>query len=689
MSTNAPSGGFPGGSPPTAPMTSEQFQAAMRKGFKERTEGGVAPGKLSDSSFMDTAGKLPSDFVKTNPGTVPQTLPSTLSGDLEAQAAKKVHPILSNEELDSLRRKIVELNTIRRAELGSSSNEIVMAQKGFSDSERGVIDAQEEALAAIQRGINDDPRTTYKMGLFEDINQGVTAGKSREMDVPDIDITSLPEGVTKDDIRAQIGNLDIDIDKELKLISQTPQLIKRHPARAGFLSRGATYGKTLLSKIKLFRKDKAQVEHVQEHKETTQHHKEVPAKATNKVMRNGRFTSLLGEYRRKKEERRRELDELTEHFLDDKDLEGDDDLFKEINASDPAALDKQSTSNIFKAHKDTVATPEDAERYARESEAIQKRRKESIALGLDKVTQKTREKRASTLQELGPEGSKFINILDRGAEFFDRNVSSKTRLFAGVTLAATGALAIYATPAIGTIAIITAAGAGVRVLGASAAYIGIKRMLDSYIKSVDDHNANRDDDDEKLNLKVGSPEKKLFALAGAAGAAMLGNLAGEYLAPALGNVLKEYIPQINDTIVSIYRSGLTQFSTLPNAPEISPVAVPQVAPLPVFVETPAATPTIQPSPLPPVGENLVTTVPKELLTHTMKPGDDLWSVIKKTMETSNFEGYNQLNEALKESKIAEALGRLPSDPREYGGESGNINYIQAGKTIDLTRAFTK
>lgn len=305
---------------------------------------------------------------------------------------------------------------------------------------------------------------------------------------------------------------------------------------------------------------------------------------------------------------------------------------------------------------------------------------------LGRITEKTILKRESVRRELGPEGKGLLNMLDRGAQFFDNNVSPKTRIFAGVTLAATGALALYATPAIGTIAVITAAGAGVRVIGASAAYIGIKRTLDKYIKDVDDHNANREEDDEKFNLKVGRTEKKLFALAGAAGAALLGNLAGEYLAPTLGKVLEEYFPQINDTLFSFSRGVVP---SVPVVPEVTTGITPQAMPLP---EVPVITFAPNPVPevvLPPVIETITPTISPELLLHTVKPGENLWAILRKTMEASNFEGFNALSDNLKESMIADALSKLPKNPQEYGITSGNINVIAQGATIDISKAFTK
>ncbi len=303
------------------------------------------------------------------------------------------------------------------------------------------------------------------------------------------------------------------------------------------------------------------------------------------------------------------------------------------------------------------------------------KKENSIQKGLRKILLNTKEKSMEVRKNLGPEGTKLLNSLDRGAEFFDRNVSKKTRLFAGATLAATGALALYATPAIGTVAVITAAGMGVRVIAASASYVAIKRVLDAQTK------------------KFGPTEKKLFALAGAAGAAMLGELAGRYLAPSLGEYLEEYIPKINETLFTFTRGAiappsipssavevLTPTSVATPAPDVAQVIAPEVSQTPIV--TPEA---VAPS----VTEALTSAIPPELLQHTVKPGENIWNILKETLKASNYDGFTGLPEDMKQQKILDMVGKIMENPKVVGLEGNNINLIHPGEKLDFTKLLQK
>jgi hypothetical protein len=200
--------------------------------------------------------------------------------------------------------------------------------------------------------------------------------------------------------------------------------------------------------------------------------------------------------------------------------------------------------------------------------------------------------------------------------------------------------------------------------------------MDGQIKKVEDRNKNRNDKDPLKDMKFTDAEKTAFALAGAVGAAIVGQLVGEYVARPLAHILAEYVPFINDTLFNFSNST----PNLPSAPDIS--HTPSNVPIPEMTIIPP-TPPID---IAPVVDTLVTSIPKESLHPTLLPGESLWSVIKHTMEQYNFDGFNEISDAkLKNAKIMEALSKLPESTDAYS----NINQIQAGKVVDLTKAFTK
>jgi hypothetical protein len=292
-----------------------------------------------------------------------------------------------------------------------------------------------------------------------------------------------------------------------------------------------------------------------------------------------------------------------------------------------------------------------------------------IRIELNKLTERTREKRKRVIQEAGPERKKLIDMLDAGALYLEKNISRKTRLGMGIGLACAGAISLYAAPAIATVAAMTAVGVGARIVTAGATYYGIKRMLDSMIEKRNEKNPS----------SISPGQQKLIALAGAMGAAVVGNFIGEYLARPLGHVLQEYYPQVNE---SLFR--FATHATTPSVTEIAPPVEIRVTVLDVAKAIPA------PQPLPPLETALqATSIPLESLKHTVRPGETLWSIIKSTMENTNFESFNELTSNQKNSKIIEALAKLPSNPSEYGIESGNINKIREGTILDISKAFTK
>jgi hypothetical protein len=67
-----------------------------------------------------------------------------------------------------------------------------------------------------------------------------------------------------------------------------------------------------------------------------------------------------------------------------------------------------------------------------EARVVKERR---IIEGLDKITERTSERRYEVFEKLGPYGVKLLNSLDRGAHFLDRQVRKEIRIGTGVGLA--------------------------------------------------------------------------------------------------------------------------------------------------------------------------------------------------------------------------------------------------------------
>lgn len=650
MSTNAPSGGFSSQPKPAnpsqadsfEPMSPRDFQRAMRADFRNNAR--RRGQELTEPDFEDT-----------DPGS---TEPATLPTELEKKR-ETLQQILTPQELQDLRRHIIAINNTRRELLrGNSTNVLsrpVELQEGgqVTIKKQGPQQSPQVEISTVDRGANE----------ALDKEAGDTIPDS--LSTHEADESSNQEthpGTSRGTFKKNPQTVEPSPEK------RSPVLVKQTPVRGGLINRGIKYGRELLARSsrKMFNRSANNKDghHTAPHIESTTLVEATVQKPTKKIMRNGRFTSLLGK-----------RGPVEENKVDDF----------------AAFLDEVAESDEVKKLRELDAREVPTQPQALVTKKIEKGERENLLRrGLDKLTKTTREKRDAVLKELGPEGGRFITALDKGAHFLDRQVRKEIRLATGISLAAAGALALYATPAIGTVAVITAAGVGARVLGASAAYVGIKKLADKFIDRVEESNRNRDKDDPLLNFKVGKAERTFTAVAATLFASVFGQLAGEYLAPSLGSVLKEYFPSINEPLASVSRDSGPKFSTVPTAPEIIHTPeVTTVAPeIPVAqVATPAITPEIVAAP---VTETIVSTISPEILHHTMKPGENLWSVVRKIMESVNFEGFNDLiNENLKEAKIMEALGRLPSDPKDFGVESGNINTIQAGKTIDLTKAFTK
>lgn len=691
--------------------------------------------KINDgaSQLPMTAAKFEAFQLQTgdSEGTEDITSPDTLTpGILDTRIP--IQQILSSEEILSLQKKLAE---VRR---GSSNNTSVIPSRSQIQAEldeHAVVNTQNKLLEPLRASMSDfsetarhgnylqsfksdpadpefgkilersgnDLRTTNAMGLFAATSphtlsprlQPVSQEKpevSLDIDIsmPTIGYPTQVLGAKEVPTGAEVTADRIPVLTE-KTTQQGPVIQRGNPVRGTWFNRK----REKPQKIDL---GMLGIKSHNVHKET------VAVSDKKPVMRGNIFTRGF----------KKALKSITTSFTkmgaveasEGKKLDGaeDNDLmfltgqdesdnsihFKELDNPKKKAVEEAAPKTIFSTpdiyhdrYREIMLKEKEAKRLEEQRE-----KEELITKGLDAVTLTTSKKRFATFEKLGPWGTKLLNGFDKGAHFLERQVRKKIRLGAGIGLAATAVLALYATPAIGTIAVITAAGVGARVLVASAAYVGMKRMIDSVIKETDHYNETRRDEDDPLkNFKVGQNEKTLAALGAALGAAVIGQLVGEYLAPALGNLMKVYFPHINDVIATIYREGALKWSPGPLYNDISHL----VTQTPIHEKIPATLPVITPDVVTfPSLETPVPLLSPEVLHHPVKPGENLWSIVKTMMQDSNFDGFNELaNENLREAKIVEALSRLPQDPREYGITGGNINTIEPGQILNLTKAFTK
>ena len=356
MSTNAPFDGFSNKlpqenqgqsnpEPSFEPMSPEDFRKIMVESLGNKA-GQQRRGRSSETDFQDTDPQ--GDFQNTEPPNYSQetdrghTTPATLPGELERKKTV-VEEILTPQEFQDLRRRMIEINSERRKKnyprLPSTegadpiSSSTVNPNKSHDDTQP----------------INNLPHTTY-----ED-TQPINLHKEEELLPNDHNVARVPEN---------------------------PVVIKQTPVRGGLVGRGIAYGKKLLARSsrKMFNRS-AETKDGHHGAPQIKSASNIEKKSRNpikKIMRNGRFTSLLGKRNDTKE------DDEFDQFLDEFSQTDEVKAFKELDSQEattqPQALEHKKQEEV--------------------------KRENLLRRGLDKLTTTTREKRNVVLKELGPEGSR-------------------------------------------------------------------------------------------------------------------------------------------------------------------------------------------------------------------------------------------------------------------------------------------
>ncbi len=303
---------------------------------------------------------------------------------------------------------------------------------------------------------------------------------------------------------------------------------------------------------------------------------------------------------------------------------------------------------------------------AEEAYKLEKARQERLAKAREIVKERTRMERERVMKKVGPYGSKFLNMLDRGAEHLNKRFDKHTRLKMGIAVAAGGALALYAAPTLATVAVVSIAGAGVRTLSAAAFYGFTKSYLEK-------ENSKRKEDGKEAKTALRMKGESAVAALAAIGAGQLAGQLIEWL----------YFPHAADKAMSVviespHHAVIPEVTApIPSIPDISTVTAPPLVSVP---EIPSVAPGL---------ETLTPGISPTLLHHTLKPGEGLWSSLRTIMTTADYEGFKGLSDHAKELKILDVLGKIIEDPKAYGIPGPDINKIPVGTTIDYTKAFIK
>lgn len=80
------------------------------------------------------------------------------------------------------------------------------------------------------------------------------------------------------------------------------------------------------------------------------------------------------------------------------------------------------------------------------------------------------------------------------------------------------------------------------------------------------------------------------------------------------------------------------------------------------------------------------------LLHTVKPSENLWSILRSTLTRNDYIGYENfasLSDAKKEEKIRSIVTEIEKDPKAYGFPTEKTNLIRPGNTLNLTKLLKK
>ena len=279
---------------------------------------------------------------------------------------------------------------------------------------------------------------------------------------------------------------------------------------------------------------------------------------------------------------------------------------------------------------------------------------EEVKRKIEAVEKNTKSMRERAIEKLGLKGETFLSLCDRGSEFFGKNVSLKTKLFASAGLITAGALSASAGPVVlTTIGLTTLA---MRTISAAGTYLVVRGILEKNYEAR-----------EKAGKKVSSLEKGLYG----AGAVVIAVGAGQ----AIGYLFEQLAIAAEKGITSA-KDLLEMTKTV--VPANMPTEVIQEA-LPVDPVVTENTHIISPE---------IITPPLEVL-HTVLRNENLWSVVRKSLESIDYEGFSHLSRGVQEAKISLLIDKIAQDPKSFGVMSGKIDLIKPGETINLTKLFTK
>lgn len=325
---------------------------------------------------------------------------------------------------------------------------------------------------------------------------------------------------------------------------------------------------------------------------------------------------------------------------------------------------KEKVATITSPQEETDSTFNNPEHFIKDLEGLYEGRgmsqKIEVQLSPEQknkiaaVEEKTKSLREKTVEKLGLKGKAFLSLCDKGSEFFGKNVSLKTKLFASAGLITAGALSASAGPIVLTsIGLATVA---MRGISAAGTYLVVRNVLEKNYEAR-----------EKAGKKVSSLEKGIYGVTSVAIAVGAGQAIGylfEHLATAVENSIiseKELLEMAKTTTPSdVVSEVVTETPSIPQVMvENSPIISPEII-----------------------------TPPLEVI-HTVIRNENLWSIMRKTLEAIDYEGFSHLSRGVQEAKISLLIDKIAQDPKSFGVMSGKIDLIRPGETINLTKLFTK
>lgn len=346
----------------------------------------------------------------------------------------------------------------------------------------------------------------------------------------------------------------------------------------------------------------------------------------------------------------------------------------------PESLPSMLMDKLIVKKDDTLANDIEQER-----QALQK---------VEKIEHLTQEKRKVLLEKIGPFGKKLLSYLDGGADFLNKNVSTKTKVLAGVGLFAAGSLASFASPALLTI--IGAASIFMRVVSAAATYTALQKELAKRYALWE----------EKNGVAVSATTKAAFSTGAVLVAGGAGHIAG-FTLEGIGKLFEQLATSgLSENIAQTIRDALPpSFEVIEGQAGAGPPGVSEVAttkmgtafydPETLREQIQAAkdaaqtTVTQAPSAGTVTLETVATVAQNPEILYELTKGDSLWSALRKTLTAQNFEGFSELSSRLQDAKIQTLITEIEKDPRAYGITSGDINKISEKAILNFSKLITR